>query len=258
MKYPTKAAHGHAGEFFAAYKIAKVLGWPCRLFDIDIGIDAQVEILTDDFESTGRFVALQVKATSDEEKNCCYVTPRQLEYWCSLEIPVFVALVDLQEEKMFLHLVEATQEYEKTPKGKCKISFNLQADLFSPASAAILTEASERLTMSHIHVYLQPVEEAIKSILQSVQNVRDGWPDRYALIDEMEGRNELFGKLDQADAASAISRVGEIVITKCRNELSWALFDLQIEMDGMTLDYGEKADIKGFLQESYLSRPDTD
>jgi len=45
MKYTKSAANGHAGEFFFAYKVARVLGWPCRLFDIDIGIDAQVEVL---------------------------------------------------------------------------------------------------------------------------------------------------------------------------------------------------------------------
>ena len=44
MKYPLGTANGDAGEFFAAYKIAKELGWPCRLFDIDIGIDAQVSV----------------------------------------------------------------------------------------------------------------------------------------------------------------------------------------------------------------------
>ena len=38
MKYPKTAATGHAGEFFFAYQVAKVLGWPCRIFDIDIGL----------------------------------------------------------------------------------------------------------------------------------------------------------------------------------------------------------------------------
>ena len=60
MKYPEKAANGDAGEFFFAYKVASVLKWPCRLLDIDIGIDAQVEILNEDGTSTGRFVAFQV------------------------------------------------------------------------------------------------------------------------------------------------------------------------------------------------------
>ena len=52
MKYLLQTANGDAGEFFFAYKIASALGWPCRLFDIDIDIDAQVEILNEDRTST--------------------------------------------------------------------------------------------------------------------------------------------------------------------------------------------------------------
>lgn len=258
MKYPIGTANGDAGEFFAAYKIAKVLGWPCRLFDIDIGIDAQVEILTDARESTGRFVALQVKATSNEEADCRYVSPRQLQYWRSLEIPVFVALVDLQNEQMFLHLVEATREYEQTKKGKCKIPFDLKAGLFSSASAAILAAASERLAMSHIDGYLGPVETAIKRILRSVQNVQEGNPDPDILIEHMESRIELFGRLDQADAASTLSKVGNGVINKCRDALSWALYDLQKAMAPMENDYADKGDISSFLREKYMPRPEVD
>lgn len=256
MKYPLGTSNGDAGEFFAAYKIAKELGWPCRLFDIDIGIDAQVEILTDTRESTGRFVALQVKATSAEEVNCRYVSQQQLQYWCSLEIPVFVVLVDLRNEQMFLHLVEATRDYEKTPKGKYKIPFDLNVDLFRPASAAILAKASERLVMSHIKEYLEPVEEAIERILHSVQCVREENPDPYALIDHMESRLELLGLLGQADAASVVGKVGKDAITKCRDELSWAICDLQEVMAPMEYDYADKGDISGFLREDYMSRPE--
>lgn len=258
MKYPLGTANGDAGEFFAAYKVAKELGWPCRLFDIDIGIDAQVEILTDARESTGRFVALQIKATSAKEVDCRYVGARQLKYWRSLDIPVFVVLVDLQKEQMFLHLVEATREYEKTPKGTYKIPFDLAADLFTPASAVIMAEASARVAMSHISQYLERVEEAIEQILLSVQDVEHGNPDPYALIEHMESRFELWGLLDQADAASALSKVGKDVIIKCRDHLSWALYDLQGAMTPMEYDYSDSGDIAGFLREDYSSRPEDD
>ncbi|WP_426075052.1 DUF4365 domain-containing protein [Janthinobacterium sp. DSP2-3-3] len=258
MKYPVRTANGDAGEFFAAYKVTKELGWPCRLFDIDIGIDAQIEILTDDRDSTGRFVALQVKATSEEEKNCCYVSERQLNYWVSLEIPVFVALVNLEKERMYLHLVEPGQEYEKTREGRCKIPFNLRADLFSKASAARIVDASERLAMSHINVYLNPVEEAIDWIRQCIQERWNDNPDPRALIFHMESRIELLAFLAQANAASAVSNVGKEVITNLGNELSWALSDLQEAMNAMEVDYANEADISGFLREQYDSRPEDD
>ncbi|MCI5162057.1 MAG: hypothetical protein D3917_08545 [Candidatus Electrothrix sp. AX5] len=53
LKYTKKKAIGDAGEYFFAYTVATILGWPCRLLDIDIGIDAQVEILDGDQNSTG-------------------------------------------------------------------------------------------------------------------------------------------------------------------------------------------------------------
>ncbi|WP_250486561.1 DUF4365 domain-containing protein [Caballeronia sp. GaOx3] len=174
MAYTRRTANGDAGEFFAAYKIAKELGWPCRLFDIDIGIDAQVEIMTDVQKSTGRFVALQVKATSAEEKDCCYVREEHLNYWRSLDIPVFVVLVDLQNEQMFLHLVEATRDYDKTPTGWYKIPFDLAADLFTPGSAAvIMAEASERVAAAHVRRHYEHTEEAIQALMESEYADRD-------------------------------------------------------------------------------------
>jgi hypothetical protein len=102
------------------------------------------------------------------------------------------------------------------------------------------------------------VEVAIERILNSVQCVREDNPDPYALIDHMESRLELLGLLDQADAASAVGKVGKAVITKCRDELSWALYDLQEVMAPMEYDYADKGDISSFLREDYMSRPKSD
>lgn len=258
MKYPLSTANGDAGEFFAAYKIAKELGWPCRLYDIDIGIDGQVEILTEARESTGRFVAIQVKATSAKEVRCRYVSPPQMEYWRDLHIPVFVVLVDLEKERMFLHLIEATREYELTEEGRYKVPFDLKADLFSRNSAVIMAEASERLAMSHIRAYLDPVDAAVNGILKSVQQCEDGNPDPHDLIDHMQRRTELLGLLDQADAVSALNRIGKDAITRSRDNLSWALYDLQETMTPMRYDYAHEGDISGFLSERYAFRPEDD
>lgn len=255
MKYPLTTANGDAGEFFAAYKIAKELGWPCRLFDIDIGIDAQVEILTDTRESTGRHVALQIKATSDKKVNCRYVTSRQLKYWKSLEIPVFVVLVDLQNEVMFLHLVNPQCEYEKTSNGTYKILFNLKKDRFTSASASIFIEASERIAMVHINNYLNPIKEATDEILEAVKQNQKGNGNPHDLIEYMESRANLFELIGKAKAASAVSKVGEAVISKCQDKLYSVLSDLQEEMDFMKDNWIDVADIRSFLGEKYASRP---
>jgi hypothetical protein len=258
MKYPLGTANGDAGEFFTAYKVAKELGWPCRLFDIDIGIDAQVEILTASRESTGRFVALQVKATSVEEVDCRYVSAKQLDYWRSLNIPVFVVLVNLKNEEMFWHLIEETREYEVTAKGRRKIPFDLGSDKFSSLSARTIAEAAERLAMSHINGYLASVDEAIDKIQLSVEDVRRGSPDPYELIANMDSRVELSNLIAQASAASGIAKVGDAVVSDCEMRLSWALRDLQEVMKPMENDYGDRGEISEFLEEGYSSRPCAD
>lgn len=253
MKYPLRTATGDAGEFFVAYKIARDLGWPCRLFDIDIGIDAQVELLTDDGASTGRFVALQIKATSKEEVNCRYVSARQLKYWRSLELPVFLVLVDLKKEELFLHLIKSKKKhYTRTKAGDYKITFDLANDAFgSPSKVkAILKAASKRRGMKPIKKYLDEVSAATDKLFEDIQG-SDECPDPFALIADMEQRNELMALVEKADVASRVSRVGGDKVAICRNNLREALSRLQEAMRHMAVDYADKADIASFLKEDY-------
>ena len=186
MKYPLKAANGDAGEFFFEYQIAYVLKWPCRLFDIDIGIDAQVEVMKNDETSTGRFVAFQIKERDltkgrkseyelndpgeaedlgDDEliavdapsgaqqdvpsgdKAYRYVTEAQYVYWREHGLPVFVALVDLTDKPlMYLHRVTPDGNYRKTKKGKFRIDFDLKRNLFTKESGQLIARAAEEAT----------------------------------------------------------------------------------------------------------------
>ncbi|WP_458764631.1 DUF4365 domain-containing protein [Cupriavidus basilensis] len=173
MTYPGKTAIGDAGEFFAAYKIAKELRWPCRLFDIDIGIDGQVEIMAGE-KSTGRFVAIQVKTTTAEEKDCCYVKAHHFDYWVSAEIPVFVVLVDLLKEQMFLHLIDPRRKYERTSEGTYKIYFDLSTDLFTPESGTVMVKASERSAEFHVLRDYNRTEEAKQQLFESAWEVEGG------------------------------------------------------------------------------------
>jgi hypothetical protein len=257
MEYAIGTANGDAGEFFVAYKIAKELGWPCRLFDIDIGIDAQIEILTTDRMSSGRFVALQVKSTSVKETDARYVSGRKLTYWRSLEIPVFVVLVDLRSEQIYLHLIEADHEYEQTRTGRYIVRFDLEADRFTPEGAAKrFAEASERRVMNHIKEWLHEVDEAVDEMFSDMDDLSRGNPNPDALIEDMNRRNELLALLDQADAAASLGNVGVAAVAERREKLLWALNDLQEAMYPMRVDYADKADIAGFLEEEYPTRPD--
>jgi len=101
LKYTEDSAIGDAGEYLFAHKVAETLEWPCRLLDIDIGIDAQIEILDDNRNSMGKFIAVQVKSTRDKEKQSTSVEKKHIAYWSELEVPVLIVFVNLSKKKVF-------------------------------------------------------------------------------------------------------------------------------------------------------------
>ncbi|WP_347368982.1 DUF4365 domain-containing protein [Vibrio vulnificus] len=106
MKYTEDKATGDAGEYLFAYTVANVLEWPCRLLDIDIGIDAQIEVLDDSRQSMGQFIAVQVKTTRDINKKSISVEKKHIDYWSSLDTPVLLVLVNLGTNETFARPLE--------------------------------------------------------------------------------------------------------------------------------------------------------
>lgn len=251
MKYPIRTAHGDAGEFFFAYQIASVLKWPCRLFDIDIGIDAQVEIISEDSTSTGRFVAFQVKATSIEEQDCRYVSKRQLAYWRELDLPVFVVLVDLSIPAMFLHRVELDREYATTKKGLIRIDFDLENERFTSQSGRTIAAAAEETALSHVRRYLDAVHEGAGRIRTLIAGQQIGDSDPHGLMGCMDERAGLREELAQAGALVAALRVGALEYANAESEFESALQELRdyMEVSNMYPDWDDDGDILRFIKE---------
>ncbi|HFP0607572.1 TPA: DUF4365 domain-containing protein, partial [Escherichia coli] len=82
----------NAGEFYFAYWISSNFIWPCRILDIDMGLDAQVEVYDDQNHSTGMFIGVQVKttATTLEENPNVSVPMKNIAYWESINDPVVI------------------------------------------------------------------------------------------------------------------------------------------------------------------------
>lgn len=129
MKYTN--ATGDAGEHFFAYRIATALRWPCRLLDIDIGLDAQIEVLDEDLNSSGQFLAVQIKATADAFDGRIYIDRRHVEYWQSCETPVLLALVDITAGEVYLQAIDKSGKYVSAPGGDIRFDFDLQRDRLS-------------------------------------------------------------------------------------------------------------------------------
>lgn len=251
MKYPIKAANGHAGEFFFAYKIASVLTWPCRLIDIDIGLDAQVEVINDaDRTSTGRFVAFQIKAREDALQSYLYVSEEHLGYWREVELPVFVVLVDLAKKKMFLHLVDLNHPYPVTDKGARRIDFDLGKDLFDASSAKRITDAAMECSLAHVKKCLKTVGKSIKLIRDTIAD-QEGNSDPLCLIELMHQRFNFREQLVTASGLVTSLRVGQEIYDAAESNLEDALQDLRNYMKHgeMNVDWDDDGDIKRFLAE---------
>lgn len=96
MKYKETSATGNAGEFYFAYWISRYFQWPCRLLDIDIGIDAQIEILDEHNHSRGEFIAVQIKTTLNDKKNKS-IDLDNLEYWKTINDPVILVFIKIND-----------------------------------------------------------------------------------------------------------------------------------------------------------------
>ena len=121
MKYELSNLIGDAGEHLLAAKIIKYFGFPCRLTNIDIGIDAEIELIDSNRKSTGELIKCQVKTTT-QEKSYIYIKERHLQYWNTINAPVIVFLVNLKSEKIYWHCVDKINNYAINRAG-VKIEF---------------------------------------------------------------------------------------------------------------------------------------
>ena len=100
MKYNKSNITGDAGEHLVCYKIIKYFGFPCRKMGIDLGIDVEIEIINSDLNSTGEFIKCQVKTTESNSMNLT-LQKKHLNYWKSIQLPVLLFLVHLNEERIY-------------------------------------------------------------------------------------------------------------------------------------------------------------
>lgn len=101
MKYTEKNQIGDAGEHYFSYKIIQMFKSPCRLQNIDIGIDAVIELINQNEESTGEFIFVQIK-TSKNETIKHTIKLQHLLYWDLIKHPVILVGVSLYTENIFI------------------------------------------------------------------------------------------------------------------------------------------------------------
>ena len=72
----------------------------------------EIEIIDDNFKSTGEFLKCQVKTTTSD-KFYLYVEEKHIEYWNKINMPVIIFLVHLDTENIYWHCVDNIENYTK-------------------------------------------------------------------------------------------------------------------------------------------------
>lgn len=166
MEYPKKSVNGDAGEYLVAYTITKLFGWPCRLFGVDIGVDAELEILDDEARSTGDVIKIQIKAfdkISSAESKDIYVDDRHINYWKRFCLPVIICCVDLATQKIYWKQILATEAYQSGGESR-KISIDLAKDNLSSVSKEALRSLATPEASKQIEPLFQRLRDLYKTL----------------------------------------------------------------------------------------------
>lgn len=135
MEYAKRSINGDAGEYLVAFTITRSLGWACRLYGVDLGVDAETEIIGNG-ASDGDIIKIQVKSfdrLNASDAAAVYVDDRHIRYWQRFSAPIIVCCVDLTTQKVYWKPINATEAYASGGVSK-KVSFDLNVDELTTAS----------------------------------------------------------------------------------------------------------------------------
>ena len=167
MEYSKKSVHGDAGEYFVAYTFTRLFNWPCRLFGVDIGVDAELEIMADDGISTGDVIKIQVKSfdkISSAESKSIYVDDRHINYWKRFCLPVIVCCVDLTAQKIYWKQILSTEAYQSGGASR-KVSLDLANDELTGSSKQLLQSLATPEESKQIEPLFQRLDALHKELI---------------------------------------------------------------------------------------------
>lgn len=185
MKYKNTSVTGDAGEHLFAYWIIKNFKTPCRLPEIDLGIDAEIEFTDENNHTTGEFIFAQIKSSNRNS----YTHPiklKNLYYWKSIDFPVILVGMNINEidEIYWIHINDeqildsyiskAEEKLVNTNIDKIIVSINIKKD-----GVKLNKNDKEKLSTLRFYKIIDTFEEYI-SLLESAVDF---------IIDQYEGIN---------------------------------------------------------------------
>lgn len=233
MEYQKRSTNGDAGEYFLAYKMTRILGWPCRLYGVDLGVDAELEIMDSNNESTGDIIKIQIKAIEEvktAESVSIYVDDRHINYWKRFCLPVIVCCVDLKNEKVYWKQITSTEAYATKGESK-KVSFCLVHDLLEKSSVNKLKD----LACPNDSKNIEPLFDELLELYKHIPENPVGYSSEKA-ISTMEDRCEEIDKVI-AKIEELVSHFPWRLSTMALSELKRIKRNVQITKDDCGYHY---------------------
>ncbi|UPT78163.1 DUF4365 domain-containing protein [Sulfurovum sp. XGS-02] len=270
MIYPKKSATGQAGEHYFSYWVLKNFQWPCRLFDIDLGIDAQVEILDNNNHTTGNFIAVQIK-TTDSTKTSVPVKVENLKYWESIDDAVVLVLICMKKKpKIYWKLINDKEISKYIKKAKVtnqksiSIKFSKENKLSKMDKSdfsilpykgdyyylgALLTEIKDQCKEIKQDIKHDCDTVCLQSILETFNSICFTFDEVDQLIFKYPKIN--FYSINIEDVKKLYQEVKEIL-----HEILWQMFDANPETKSdMDKDYNNSSyhkELRAMIESRYL------
>lgn len=173
MKFYTSNATGDSGLFLLGHWINQNFGFPFRVMSADIGIDAEIEMIGDEYHSEGLILKAQVKATQTAiTKNfAAYINKAHLKYWNKLTVPVLFFKVDLTNNNIYYKHISTHDDIVGTKSDdpeKLKIEFDFEKDLLTKETLAIWQETFRLVEYHNLHRYFGMAGELLKTVITDV------------------------------------------------------------------------------------------
>ncbi len=233
MQFTANNTTDQIGIHYFGLRITRDLGHICRLnTGPDVGIDATIELVDSQRAATGAYVAVQIKTTRAEDNKdefIRYFDEQHREYWIDHRVPVVFAVVNPDQEKIWLKHV-ASHTIERAEKS-WKISFsaadeikqngqNLLMKLAKPdeADGVMRRLSAVKSTLQNINVIPLSLDdignnldvlEDMRSELAIITQIVDTDPHRYGHIVRKE-LNSLKVRRARLDSEHSYQRNVEI------------------------------------------------
>lgn len=190
MEYKKHSVNGNAGEYLVAYTITRIFGWPCRLYGIDLGVDAEMEVIDEDGRSTGDIIKIQIKtfeSLPSKEVGSVYVDERHISYWKRFCLPVIICCVDLANTKIYWKQITATEAFHSRGESK-KVKFCFKHDILDKESLNKLRELVCPSESKSLEILFQELNKSAEH-LPSINRV-------YTDFESIEEEEKKCDKLD--------------------------------------------------------------